>query len=308
MSAKHATPLQALLVDKGFDGEIRAHEPMSKHTTYRIGGPARFFVRVDSISALTKLVEMCNAEGIKWIVVGKGSNLLVADEGFDGVVISLGRDFKQHALDAETGKIVTGAAVPLSVIVTDSLNASLAGLEFAVGTPGTIGGAIRMNAGSRDEWIGSRVDSVTIYSCEHGLQKLMNEDVEWDYRSTSFAPGDVILECVLNMESVDPFFIRGKMEANLARRKKTQPIELPSCGSVFKNPEGASSAKMIDELGLKGTTIGNAQISEKHANFIVNLGDAKASDVRALIDLVRTEVLNAYGIELATEVKFLGFE
>lgn len=308
MSAKHATPLQALLVDKGFDGEIRAHEPMSKHTTYRIGGPARFFVRVDSISALTKLVEMCDAEGIKWIVVGKGSNLLVADEGFDGVVISLGRDFKQHALDAETGKIVTGAAVPLSVIVTDSLNASLAGLEFAVGTPGTIGGAIRMNAGSRDEWIGSRVDSVTIYSREHGLQKLMNEDIEWEYRSTSFAPEDVILECVLNMESVDPFFIRGKMEANLARRKKTQPIELPSCGSVFKNPEGASSAKMIDELGLKGTTIGNAQISEKHANFIVNLGDAKASDVRALIDLVRTEVLNAYGIELATEVKFLGFE
>lgn len=308
MSAKHATPLQALLVDKGFDGEIRAHEPMSKHTTYRIGGPARFFVRVDSISALTKLVEMCDAEGIKWIVVGKGSNLLVADEGFDGVVISLGRDFKQHALDGETGKIVTGAAVPLSVIVTDSLNASLAGLEFAVGTPGTIGGAIRMNAGSRDEWIGSRVDSVTIYSREHGLQKLMNEDIEWEYRSTSFAPEDVILECVLNMESVDPFFIRGKMEANLARRKKTQPIELPSCGSVFKNPEGASSAKMIDELGLKGTTIGNAQISEKHANFIVNLGDAKASDVRALIDLVRTEVLNAYGIELATEVKFLGFE
>ena len=164
-----------------------------------------------------------------------------------------------------------------------------------------------MNAGSKDEWIGARVDTVTVFSAEEGLKKLPANAIEWGYRSTSFAPDETILECELAVEKVDPFFIRGKMEANLARRKKTQPLTEPSCGSVFRNPEGASAAKLIDDLGLKGTKIGGAMISEKHANFIVNTGDAKASDVCALIDMIQSKVQGVYGIELTPEVKLLGF-
>lgn len=308
MSAKHATPLQTLLVDKDFDGEVFAHEPMSKHTSYRIGGPARFFVRVDSISALTHLTQICDREGIEWMVVGRGTNLLVSDEGFDGVIITLGRDFRKHTIDAETGIIVAGAGVALSAVVQDAFRSSVAGLEFAVGTPGSIGGAIRMNAGSRDEWIGSLVRDVTTFSPSRGLIKRPRSDIEWGYRHTSLDADETVLECALNVEIVDPFFIRGKMEANLAKRKKTQPLNMPSCGSVFKNPEGASAAKMIDDLGLKGTTIGGAQISEKHANFIVNTGDATAADVCELMQLVKTGVQRAYGIELKPEVRLVGFE
>lgn len=308
MAAKHTTRLQTLLVDKGFDGEVFAHEPMSKHTSYRIGGNARFFVRVDSISALTQLVDTCDAEGIPWMIVGRGTNLLVSDDGYDGVIITLGRDFRKHTVDPEEGIIVSGAGVALSSVVQDAFRASLAGLEFAVGTPGTIGGAIRMNAGSKDEWIGSLVRDVTTYSPERGLTKRPGTDIHWQYRSTDFAPDETVLECALNVEIVDPFFIRGKMEANLAKRKRTQPLNMPSCGSVFKNPEGASAAKMIDELGLKGTTVGGAQISEKHANFIVNLGDARAADVRELMQIAKSRVQEAYGIELQPEVRLIGFE
>lgn len=307
MSAKHATPLQTLLVDKGFDGEVFAREPMSKHTSYRIGGPARFYVRVHSISALTQLIDVCEQEGIIWMIVGRGTNLLVSDDGYDGVIITLGRDFRKHVVDAEQGLIVAGAGDMLSSVVQDAFRASVAGLEFAVGTPGSIGGAIRMNAGSKDEWIGSLVRDVTTYSPSKGLTKRLGSEIGWEYRHTDFDPDETILECALNVEIVDPFFIRGKMEANLARRKKTQPLNMPSCGSVFKNPEGASAAKMIDELGLKGTVVGGAQISEKHANFIVNLGDAKAVDVCELMRLAKTRVQEVYGIELKPEVRLIGF-
>ncbi len=308
MAAKHATPLQTMLVDKDFDGEVFPHEPMGKHTSYRIGGPARFFVRVDSISALTQLIGICDREGIEWMIVGRGTNLLVSDEGYDGVIITLGRDFRSHVVDAEAGLIIAGAGATLSSVVQDAFRSSLAGLEFAVGTPGSIGGAIRMNAGSRDEWIGSLVRDVTTYSPSRGLTKRLASDIDWQYRHTDFDANETILECALNVEIVDPFFIRGKMEANLAKRKRTQPLNMPSCGSVFKNPEGASAAKMIDDLGLKGTTIGGAQISEKHANFIVNLGDAKAADVCGLMQLAGTRVQEEYGIELKPEVRLIGFE
>lgn len=307
MVAKHTTGLESVLVDKSFDAEVFAHEPMYKHTSYRIGGPARYFIRVDSLNALTRLVSCCEKENIAWTIVGRGTNLLVSDDGFDGVVITLGRDFKSHNVDAEEQVITTGSAVTLSSIVQDSFRASLGGLEFAVGTPGNIGGALRMNAGSADEWIGQRVIDVTIYSPKRGLQKLQGEDIGWGYRSTTFAEDDIILECNIKTETVDPFFIRGKMEANLAKRKKSQPLDMPSCGSVFKNPEVGSAAKMIDELGLKGMKIGGAQVSEKHANFFVNTGNATASDVRELISYVASKVKEAYGVELQPEVRFLGF-
>lgn len=294
-------------MDGAFDGEVLVSEPMGKHTTYRIGGPASFYVRVDSLGCLSQLVEACRRQGMPYFVAGRGSNLLVSDDGYEGVVITLGRDFRNHEVREESPSIVAGAGVLLSAVVQEALRNSLAGMEFAVGTPGSLGGALRMNAGSADDWIGSRVRSVTSLAPEGKLVKRMGAEVSWGYRSTSFPAGEAILECELALKDGDPFFIQGKMEGNLARRKKSQPLGLPSCGSVFRNPEGGSAARLIDEAGLKGTQIGGAQISTKHANFIVNTGGAKARDVVALIDLAKTKVGEDYGIELTPEVKFLGF-
>ena len=307
MAAKHASPVQSLLVDNAFDGEVLVNEPMGKHTTYRIGGPASFYVRVDSLGCLSQLVRTCIQNDMPYFVAGRGSNLLVSDDGFDGVVITLGRDFRNREVREDAPIIVAGSGVLLSAVVQDALRNALTGMEFAVGTPGSLGGALKMNAGSADDWIGSRVRSVTSLACDGSLVKRMGNEVEWGYRRTSFPIGEAILECELVLKEGDPFFIQGKMEGNLARRKKTQPLGEPSCGSVFRNPDGHSAAKMIDELGLKGTQVGGAQISPKHANFIVNTGGAKASDVVALIELAKDKVEQEYGIELTPEVKFLGF-
>ncbi len=307
MAARHTSPLQALLVDDRFDGDIYPNEPMARHTTYRIGGPARFYVRVNSISALTQLIEVCEQEATPWIVVGRGSNLLVADEGFPGVAISLGRDFRTMRVDEERNCIIAGAGCVLSSVVQEAFRRSLAGLEFAVGTPGTVGGALRMNAGSRGEWIGSHVLSVTSYKPGTGLLRRCGAELAWGYRSSSFAVDETLLECELIVEKSDPFYIRGKMEAGLTKRKKSQPMDAPSCGSVFRNPEGASAGELIEGLGLKGFSIGGAQVSEVHANFIVNTGEATAQDVRALMDHIQAKVSEAHGIELTPEVRFLGF-
>lgn len=307
MAARHTSPLQALLVDDLFDGDVYPNEPMARHTTYRIGGPARFYVRVNSVGALTQLVGVCEQEGTPWAMVGRGSNLLVSDEGFAGVVIVLGRDFRVMRVDEGRDCILAGAGVALSAVVQEAFTRSLAGLEFAVGTPGTVGGALRMNAGSRGEWIGEHVLSVTTFTPGAGLVRRSGADLSWGYRSSSFASNEAILECELSVKRADPFYIRGKMEAGLARRKKSQPMNEPSCGSVFKNPEGVSVGQLIEELGLKGHVLGGAQISEKHANFIVNAGGATAQDVRGLIELVQAKVNESYGIELAPEVRFLGF-
>ena len=308
MAARHASPLQALLVDERFDGDIYPNEPMARHTTYRIGGPARFYVRVNSIGALGQLIDVCDREGVPWVVIGRGSNILVSDEGFAGVVVSLGRDFRSMRVDEERGCIVAGAGVMLSAVVQEAFKRSFAGLEFAVGTPGTIGGALRMNAGSRSEWIGSRVLTVTSLIPGEGLVRRRGQEISWDYRRSSFAENEILLECELFVEPADPFYIRGKMEANLTTRKKQQPINEASCGSVFKNPEGLSAGALIEQLGLKGRRIGGACISEMHANFIVNTGQASARDVLGLMELVQAKVNETHGIQLTPEVRFLGFE
>lgn len=304
--ARHASPLQSLLVDDRFDGDVYPNEPMSRHTTYRIGGPARFFVRVNSVGALTGLIDLCVSEGVPWVMVGRGSNVLVADEGFAGVAIALGRDFR--AARFEEGCFMVGAGATLSSVVQDAFRRNLGGFEFAVGTPGTIGGALRMNAGSRDEWIGERVITVTTYRPGTGLVRRRGSELSWGYRASSFAADEAILECELSAEPADPFKVRDKMEENLARRQRTQPLSLPTCGSVFVNPEGASVGRLVDELGLKGTSVGGARVSDVHGNFIVNTGTATAADVRALMEHVRRCVSATFGIDLVPEVRLVGFD
>ena len=304
--ARHASPVQSLLVDDRFDGDVYAHESLSRHTTYRIGGPARFFVRANSVGALTGLVDVCAAEGTPWVVLGRGSNVLVADAGFAGVAIVLGRDFRTLRFDGD--RFVVGAGASLSSVVQEAFKRAIGGFEFAVGTPGTIGGALRMNAGTADEWIGQRVVSVTTYRPGRGLARRRGDEISWGYRASSFAADEVILECELAAEAADPYRVRDKMEGSLARRKGCQPLSEPTCGSVFKNPEGGSAGRLIEGAGCKGAEVGGAKVSELHGNFIVNRGGATAADVRALMEQVRATVLASAGIELVPEVRMLGFD
>ncbi len=308
MIARHASRLEALFVDGSFGGDVYPNEPMARHTTYRIGGPARFYVRIDSIGALARTIEACDDTGTSWVIVGRGSNLLVSDDGYDGVVVSLGRDFRACRYDEERRRFSVGAGAALSTVVQEAFRRSLSGLEFAVGTPGSVGGALRMNAGTRSAWIGERVASVTVFTRERGLELRDGDSVVWGYRTTSFRPDEVIVECEIEAEPGNPLLIRGRMESSLAARWVSQPASKPSCGSVFRNPEGHSAARLIEEAGLKGFARGGARVSERHANFIVNEGDATSADVLAVMRAVQAKVYEDYGIELAPEVRLLGFE
>lgn len=305
--ARHASPLQSLLVDNAFEGEIYPQEPLAKHTSYRLGGPARFFVEVFSLGALRHVIDCCQIEGMPWVVIGRGSNLLVSDEGFAGVVIVLGRDFKNYAYHEDDNILSVGAGVLLANAVTEAFRRSLGGLEFAVDIPGTIGGALTMNAGNRTEGIGDVVSSATVLKDNGNLKRLTSDELVWGYRKGAFLPTDIVLECELTLTPTDPFYIRGKMEGAHARRKKTQPFSRASCGSVFRNPEGDSAGRLIEEAGLKGFTIGGAQVSDKHANFIINNGSAQAQDVYDLIRAVQEKVFEVHGTKLEPEVRFLGF-
>ncbi len=221
------------------------------------------------------------------------------------MVISLGRDFRAIQVNEEDCSIVAGGGALLSAVVQETFRRNWQGLEFAVGTPGTIGGAVAMNAGTRDEWMGSAARSVTVMDGEGRLQKIPGSAITWGYR-TSSVPG-VVVECELQAAQCDPFYIRGKMEAALAKRQQSQPLGQKSCGSVFKNPEGATAAALIEACGLKGASRGGAQVSSMHANFIVNNGEATAEDMAGLMQEIQQKVRETHGIQLAPEVRFLGF-
>lgn len=305
VGGRHAAP--PFVYGADFDGAVRRDEPMSRHTTYRIGGPARYYIEVNSLSALARVMEDCARFATPWALVGQGSNLLVADKGFDGAAIALKGEFRHWTFDEERMRYVVGAGMMLSRMVQEAYHQGLSGLEFAVGTPGTVGGALRMNAGTRTQWIGQRVASVTTYSVDGGLRRRLGSEIAWGYRFSSIPADEVVVECELAVEHGAEVLIRSRMDGALTRRKKSQPMGMPSCGSVFRNPEGASVGKMIEQLGLKGTSVGGAQISTVHANFIVNKGGATAADVLELMHLVQDKVREAYGIELQPEVRFLGF-
>ena len=285
-------------------GLVRRDELMSRHTTYRIGGPAALLIDCDSVPDLAATTSILAEERVPWRVLGKGSNVLASDDGYDGAVLTLGRDFKRHALEDE--RLRTGAGVILAAVVRDAFSAGRTGLEFAVGVPGTVGGALAMNAGNRDEWIGSIVESVTLFVPGQGLVGVRGPEVAWGYRRSDLTARGIIVEAALRVLEGDEVHIRRTMEASLRRRKRSQPLGLPSAGSIFVNPEGDSAGRLIEAAGLKGLRIGGAQVSDVHANFIVNAGGATAADVVALVKLIRDTVKEANGIELRPEVRFLG--
>ncbi len=289
------------------DTDLIESEKLALHTTYRIGGRADLFITCHSYQSLRRATTVLEREGIPWVVLGKGSNLLVADDGYRGAVITLGREFKRTVVSEDGLSLTVGAGTILARLVNDAQARELTGLEFAVGIPGTVGGAVSMNAGSRDEWIGNLIESVVTFCPGSGLKRYAHDDVFWGYRTCTLPRNEIILECTLCLKPGDKSSIRSKMERALARRRHTQPIGLPSCGSVFRNPPDASVGRMIEDCGLKGFCVGGAEVSNVHANFIVNKGSASATDVAMVIKHVSEKVKERYGVELQPEVKFLGF-
>lgn len=312
-------------LDATIGGTVLADESMARHTSYRIGGPAKLYIECDSVADLALTLDVLEEEGVEWTIVGKGSNLLVADAGYNGAIIVLAGDFKRFDLGVAKEKaqqegqepapelgqdasvvVSAGAGVVLSRLVQETSRLGLGGLEFAVGVPGTLGGALFMNAGTADDWIGGAVGTVTSFKRGEGLKMRRASSIDWSYRSSGLPADEVIVECTLLLKRTDKMMMRAKMEASLKRRRSTQP-SAPSCGSVFRNPQGAFSAQLIESCGLMGTRCGDAQVSTKHANFIVNNGSATADQVLTLIHLVRDRVEEQHGIRLRPEVKFLGF-
>lgn len=293
-------------------------EPMARHTTYRVGGSAAVLVTPDSVAALCEALDVLAECGVEVAVVGGGSNLLVSDAGFDGAVVKLGEGFQD--LEVDGTRIRAGGALALARVVGAARDHGLTGLEYAHGIPGTVGGAIAMNAGSRDEWIGSMVRSVTYVvrpdapsdSGDSGAHvptspvTVFRDSVEWGYRSTSIRDRAVVTEVILELAHGDREAIGATMAAAAAKRRTTQPMGLPNAGSVFRNPPVDSAGRLIEASGLKGHRIGGAEVSTVHANFIVTHPGATASDVHGLMQHVQREVVEHFGVELTPEIRFLG--
>lgn len=287
--------------------EIFLDEPMKKHISFKVGGPADFLVKPKNEEQIKKLITLLKSENIPYIVVGNGSNLLVKDGGIRGVVIKISDNFNNFEVKDKTVFAQSGAL--LSLMGRAVLNNNLTGFEFAAGIPGTLGGAIAMNAGAYGGEMKDIIKSVRLMDEEGNIFELKNEEMEFGYRKSILSKKDyIVLSAVFELQEGNYDEIKNYMRELTKSRVTKQPLNLPSAGSTFKRPEGHFAAKLIEDSGLKGLTLGKAQVSDKHAGFVVNLGNAKAKDILDLIDVVKSTVYSKFGIMLEEEVKILGDE
>ena len=279
------------------------NEPMRLHTSMEVGGPVRYLFQPKSEDDLKFLLQILQENDYPFYVKGNGSNLIFPDAGFDGAVIEI-RSMQNVTI---TGEIVYAEAGILLKALSDMLlEASLTGFEFASGIPGSLGGAVCMNAGAYDGEMKDIVQSVRVMTKDGQIQEKTNEEMEFSYRRSLCSAGDlIVLGATLKLQKGDPEAIKAKIDDLTARREEKQPLEYPSCGSVFKRPEGYFAGKLISDAGLKGYTIGGAQVSEKHAGFIINKGGATAQDVLDLIAYVQKTVEEQFHVKLECEVKIL---
>ena len=284
--------------------EVRINEPMMKHTSFRAGGAARWFAVPETAEELKAVLAACRKADTPWYVIGNGSNLLVSDKGFPGVIISTD---KFDRLEVNGTEISVGAGVMLSKLANTAYKAGLIGLEFAAGIPGTVGGACVMNAGAYGSEMINVLKSVTVLTPEGNVETLPAESLELGYR-TSVIPkkGYLVLEAVMSLTEGNMEESKALMDDLAFRRKDKQPLEFPSAGSTFKRPAGHFAGKLIEDCGLKGFTVGGAQVSEKHAGFVINKGGATASDIYNLCKEVEKRVKAEFGVSLEMEVKLLG--
>ncbi len=282
-------------------------EPMSAHTTFKIGGAADILITVKSIDELQAAINACKASNLPVMILGNGSNLLVSDNGIEGAVITLDGDFKEITVDGDI--ITSGAGAKLSRLCSVALENSLTGLEFAYGIPGTVGGAMYMNAGAYGGEMKDVALSVTALTADGTIREVPAEDLQLGYRTSVFKTnGDIILFSKYKLEQGDQVAIKARMDDVMDRRKTKQPLEFPSAGSVFKRPEGAFAGTLIEQCGLKGKTVGGAQVSEKHAGFIINIGGATCDDVMGLVKIVQDTVKAETGYFLEREIIRTGRE
>lgn len=293
------------LIEIAGSEQVCTDEPMKQHTTFRIGGRADYFVSPTETEQIRKIIELCRQENMPWYVIGNGSNLLVSDHGFRGVIIRL---FKNYAgLRIEEEQIFVQAGALLSRTANAALQEGLTGFEFAAGIPGTIGGAMVMNAGAYGGEMKDITESVTVLTPEGELLTLKREELEMGYRTSLIArKGYLVLEAVLKLTRGNQEQIKEKMADLRQRRISKQPLEYPSAGSTFKRPQGYFAGKLIMDAGLCGFQVGGAQVSEKHCGFVVNTGDATAEDVLELIRQVSAKVRALEGVTLEPEVRLLG--
>ena len=285
--------------------QILIEEPMKKHTTFRIGGPAEYLILPQTAEEIADVVKLCRQEEIPWYIVGNGSNLLVADEGVRGVVIQLLRNFNQ--IQAEGCQIRMQAGAQNAAVAKRALDASLTGFEFAAGIPGTIGGAVVMNAGAYGGEMKDILKEVTVLDQNGMIRTIPAEELELGYRTSIIArKGYVVLEAVIVLKTGDPKEIKAAIDDLKEKRVTKQPLEYPSAGSTFKRPEGYFAGKLIMDAGLRGFSVGGAQISEKHCGFVINKGNATAKDVTELMDETKKIVMEKFGVALEPEVKRLG--
>jgi UDP-N-acetylmuramate dehydrogenase len=295
---------EAILRETSADRLMTAF-PLAPLTTFRIGGPAALYLDVASRADLEAAGEAVRRTGIPVVVVGKGSNLLVADEGFDGLVLRLGRAFRWAARDGD--RLSAGAATPLPALAGVAMRQGLSGLEFGVAIPATLGGAVRMNAGAHGAEIADVAAAVELFLLGEGRSVTVpGSEVGFAYRRTSLPAQAVVIGATLELGAAPDEEIRTRMHEAREWRRMTQPLAEPNCGSVFKNPDGAHAAALIEEAGGKGLAVGGASVSRKHANFIVTVPGATASDVVALIERVRALVQERSHVDLETELHLIG--
>jgi len=290
---------------KVFRGEILINEPLSKHTSFRIGGPADMFLYPKDMEDLSALVDFSRREGIPFFVIGNGSNLLISDDGFRGMVLSLAETFAH--INCKGYTLTAGAGVPMSDLLRYCTERGLSGFEPLVGIPGQVGGMLRLNAGAFGSEICDHLKSVHLLDSFGIFEKRSREDITVGYRYADFPNNAVLVEAQFFLAEGNPKEMEALQNKWFAERKKKQPLSLPSAGSVFKRPPGDYAGRLIEEAGCKGLRIGDAMVSKKHANFIVNCHFASAQDVLRLMDEVRNRVLKRFGIELSPEIHMIGF-
>lgn len=286
---------------------ILIDEPMSRHTTFRVGGPADFFVTPKAKEEVRDVIRICKEAGMPYYIIGNGSNLLVSDAGYRGVIVQIYKEMNEVKVEGDLVKAQAGAL--LSGIAAKALGAELSGFEFASGIPGTIGGACVMNAGAYGGEMKDVLESVTVLTGEGKIIELGRNELELGYRTSVIAKkGYIVLGAVLKLERGDGEKIKTYMDELKEKRVTKQPLEYPSAGSTFKRPEGYFAGKLIEDAGLRGFQVGGAQVSEKHCGFVINRDHATAADIMELMRQVQIRVKENSGVNLEPEVKRLGDE
>ena len=281
------------------------NESLKKHTTYGIGGPADLMIFPKSKQDLIKVVEIINKNKMQLAILGSGSNVLVSDNGIRGAVISLKNSLKQ--IEVDDNILYAECGTMLGKIVKHAVKNNLIGLENLNGVPGTLGGALIMNAGAWGGEISENLIHVEVINSKSEIQKIQKKDLNFSYRQSSFNKDDILLSAKFNLKKADKDIIKENFIEAQSGRKKSQPLNKRSAGSLFKNPKNNSAGKLLDEAGLKGFSIGDAKISEKHANFFINDGDATSKDMLMLIKKAHKEVKDKFNVNLSLEVKLMGF-